>query len=786
MGLINTVTYEMGLDMLVKLALNRKLIPIFGAGFTAGCESCMDAVPNSEIAKNDMKNILLNTHNHPFGEADLKDMDFFAVSDLFFEYVSHEERSDYFENKYTNVRLFQPQIEFLADISWPYAYTLNIDDGIETNSDFQPVLPYHKFRRPKTSNRLLYKLHGDAVYEAKYIDDDQENIIFSRTQYLQAITNESNTDIYQALLADYGQNNLLFVGCKLQDEQDIQYVFGKSKDYQTDTYRIVLRRKEPDITEQMNLRKHGINLIVLVKDSYDSFYADFVSEYKKQIQKKETTVYRFFNPLITQKKGKEESLKLISGANIFDEKENTFIKGELHIRRDVVLNLIHELETNSYVLLKGRRFSGKTYALCSLAERYKNRDVLYFPSTTFIDEDVLNRVLMTQKNSLFLFDSNSLSPDAYALLINYASELRNDNNYMVIATSSSDNNIVSRLHCNVIELKNSFVNNELTLSWKAADALGLTRRKKDSTNIDYLYILQEQGVKIPFKCSVNLSLSQTEKSVIIALCALDKLYYSDLITLNVSKTNINKLCKQLEPVIELVPTSPEEVTRHSSLKLVHNSKLALINILKQFSIDEIPSSIAYIVRKFKNDYSRRRLYIDIILFDTLNQIFFGRKSSEQLIHNVYVELQPLLENDLHYWLQRAKSIYRTKDAVESLDVAYTYAKKAYLDGNKMISAKAALTCALISCAIAETSTSEEKKGYYLDAIYLAYEAVYSEYFRLYPTYLNSELLIGKNTNSERRITEACNYMMTYSSDQEVIQKSQDILNRFDELRKQSK
>ena len=58
----------MGLDMLVKLALNRKLIPIFGAGFTAGCESCMDVVPNSEIAKNDMKNIFLNTHNHPFGE----------------------------------------------------------------------------------------------------------------------------------------------------------------------------------------------------------------------------------------------------------------------------------------------------------------------------------------------------------------------------------------------------------------------------------------------------------------------------------------------------------------------------------------------------------------------------------------------------------------------------------------------------------------------------------------------------------------------------------------------
>ena len=78
---------------------------------------------------------------------------------------------------------------------------------IEKNSDFNPILPYHKFRRPKTSKRILYKLHGDAEYESKYIDKIQDNIVFSQSQYLQAITSEDNTYIYKALLADYAQEH---------------------------------------------------------------------------------------------------------------------------------------------------------------------------------------------------------------------------------------------------------------------------------------------------------------------------------------------------------------------------------------------------------------------------------------------------------------------------------------------------------------------------------------------------------------------------------------------------
>lgn len=295
-----------------------------------------------------------------------------------------------------------------------------------------------------------------------------------------------------------------------------------------------------------------------------------------------------------------------------------------------------------------------------------------------------------------------------------------------------------------------------------------------------LYVLRkDQNLNIPFAPTKMLKLLSKERSVLIALCALDKLYYSDLIALDLNRQEIENMCKKLSPFVEMIPTSEDEVTRHSTTKMVHNSKIAIVELLKQFQIKEISDSIFMIVKKYKSDYSRRRLYIDVILFDTLNQIFSGNDNSKILIYTIYENLQSLLENDLHYWLQRAKSIYRTQNGLENYEEAYTYAKKAYIDGDDALSTKAALTTALISCAIAEYKQGKEKLGYYVESVYLAYEAVFSEYFHRYPTYLNLELPVGKNTMSERRITEACKYIKSYSVQSSDIEKSDELLKYFE-------
>ena len=70
-------------------------------------------------------------------------------------------------------------------------------------------------------------------------------------------------------------------------------------------------------------------------------------------------------------------------------------------------------------------------------------------------------------------------------------------------------------------------------------------------------------------------------------------------------------------------------------------------------------------------------------------------------------------------------------------------------------------------------------GYYVESIYLAYEAVFSEYFHRYPTYLSLELPVGKNTMSERRITEACKYVELYFMQSSDIEKSGELLKYFE-------
>ncbi len=546
-----------------------------------------------------------------------------------------------------------------------------------------------------------------------------------------------------------------------------------------DAYRIVLKNEIPTEQEQRNLKKHGINEIILV-NNFENFYTDFLSTYKKYQTESKEKIYKHINPEILIQTGKKESLKLIANANIFNATDNAFLKGALHIFRNALHDIQHELNASSFVLLKGRRFSGKTYVLCSLAEYYKKKDVFYFPSESFVDEEVVELVLSSQKNSLFLFDSNSISPDVYALIIKLSITLKENNNYLVIAINSNDNYLLTKLDCNVIELKNSFYGDEISMSEKAQDSFGLARRKFGQTNIDYLYVLRkDQNISIPFATSKMSKLLSKERSVLIALCALDKLYYSDLIALDLNRRDIEDMCKKLSPFVEMVPTSENEVTRHSTTKMVHNSKIAIVELVKQFQIREISDSIFMIVKKYKSDYSRRRLYIDVILFDTLNQIFSGNDDSKFLIYTIYKDLQSLLENDLHYWLQRAKSIYRTQNGIESYEEAYTYAKKAYIDGDVALSTKAALTTALISCAIAEQKQGKEKLGYYVESVYLAYEAVFSEYFHRYPTYLNLELPVGKNTRSERRITEACKYVKSHSKQSDDIEKSDELLKYFE-------
>ena len=184
-------------------------------------------------------------------------------------------------------------------------------------------------------------------------------------------------------------------------------------------------------------------------------------------------------------------------------------------------------------------------------------------------------------------------------------------------------------------------------------------------------------------------------------------------------------------IIEKIPVSKGENSHHSSEKLIHNSKYVLLNIMNSFESGEIVETIIYIVSKTLKDSAKRRLYVEAVLFDTLNQLFGKKSGAGKIIYKIYNDLEQYLYSDMDYWHQRAKSIYRINpnERDELLD-AYSYVKKAYCDGDERIHAKSSLTSSLICCLLSETVSGEEKTEYELkEAIDYAYEAITSEYFK---------------------------------------------------------
>lgn len=187
-----------------------------------------------------------------------------------------------------------------------------------------------------------------------------------------------------------------------------------------------------------------------------------------------------------------------------------------------------------------------------------------------------------------------------------------------------------------------------------------------------------------------------ESVLLIILAALDKVYDADAIALGIPMYEVGTFITKVgEKLAQRELCSPDEATKHSAMKLVHNSKFALLKIVNGLDEEQVIESVFHIVQRCQHDYTRKRLYINVMLFDTLNQLFQDSPKRAELIKKIYDKLSELLYSDMHYWLQRAKCTYRYAKEQSALETAYTYAKKSYDDGGQDIHYKASLTLSII-------------------------------------------------------------------------------------------
>lgn len=768
-------SHQDGISKLAHYAIQRNLIPFIGAGFSAGSEAAGGCVPDGITACQELVKLILES-DLTLTQSELSRLSFTDLAELFFNSVSSTKRAAYFEQNFTDVELLSSRQDFINKIDWPYLYTINFDDGIERCSKYKAILPYKKFRTPKTSKKLLYKLHGDASFEAKYVNSpDEENIIFSSSQYSKSISSDRNVYILNYLKADLSGKVVLFIGCSLSDEPDLKYICAQCQnDFLPDSIRIIVRTERLSNLEMLRLAPYHISHVLLV-DSYEKFYTDLVQKYQELQCSRTTNLYSFYKPSTLQINDKAESLSLLSHGNIFDPQHNTFKHGKLHVLRSAVQEVVLNLEEYVCIIIKGRRFSGKTAVLCDISRRSSSRDVFYFPSNILPDEELISKLLMETQNGLFLFDSNSISPDVYGYLMSAEPLLLEKNHRIIMCINSSDNYAQRKLKTYTVELSNYFDDRELLQNRTAADSLGISRRKKSQTNDDYLYLLSDNNL-------VNLSFLDIDVSklnfwgyiLLIVLSARDKVYFSDAVILGITNLQIGEFLRVCSPMVEYLCCSPEESTTHAGMKLVHNSKLGLIKALSRCDDKKIIDSIVYIVRRSRNNYSYRRFYIDIILFDTLNQLFSYKTEKQKLVISIYDKLSAELSTDLHYWLQRSKCLYRYESSKEMLSEAYFYAKKVYDDGWDEICCKSALTLSLICCALAEKEGSST--SHYKEAVCYAVEAVFSDYYQVNTKLLSYDLYITHSQNSIQRIERACNCILKTASETELKAKAQMLLS----------
>ena len=197
---------------------NKSLIPIVGSGISCGVPTSKGSIPSGvDYRQHMMQELLSNPQFTDEERTELEHEKFSTLCDYYEddENVSAEHRFSYLKENFYRARFADDDVRrSFFDIDWPYIYSLNIDDAIECSTRYKTiVLPNRDFRDELFNEELcLIKLHGDIKDIVTYKQSDK---IFTSTEYALSLTTNS---LLKKLKADYGYQNILFIGCSLDDE----------------------------------------------------------------------------------------------------------------------------------------------------------------------------------------------------------------------------------------------------------------------------------------------------------------------------------------------------------------------------------------------------------------------------------------------------------------------------------------------------------------------------------------------------------------------------------------
>ena len=690
------------------------------------------------------------------------------MSDIYHKNVKLSVRKKFLIDNFTNVQLEDIKKRFLS-LPWPYIYTLNIDDAIENNASYHVVYSNRSVDDSVFENcRCVIKLHGDVTEIVSYTDSKSE--VFAKNQYAGSII--SNQQLLTRLSHDSEANNLLFIGCSLDDEIDLSVYLKSSGEFSNSRYYITCEK--PSFVQQNKLHNYGITHIVVFSD-YDEIYQAFY-EAGSEAQK------IFVDDMVDMSSLTEKELDnsfddnkpyLFHGKGLIDKRKKEFIIPYFLIQRDNMEDVLKNIEKYSLQIIAGRSFSGKTYSISDLARRIKNRTIYFFSSKESLTNDAF--ISLTEKNdSVIIVDSNVLSRNQIESIFMNLYKFKKNNISFIIASNYKDNDIfdirklfiiqdkIKEENVPVISLNNRFSNKELDTINPLLASSGAGIFSSDSIADNVIKTAKRNSERHKFQ-NANLNFSDYKHVAALILLATKKKVYSREAAMFRLLSELEAQYKNAAPLIDTEEPFTYEINArdNSPKKYVIYANQWLLDQLSQYAENEsnhqtIIDAYNYIVQQIiiyygnvdSSNSKKVSAYKDFILFDNINSLFYSERNAHhhglELIRKIYESLNELLSLDPHYMHQRAKCYIKTsmyvhssEDKIDNLEKAardVNVAKQVFEERHKAKSNQKILismahltyTQALILCHVCRTHNYMNKDEN-TEALFLLYDALCSEY-----------------------------------------------------------
>lgn len=714
-------------DFFIHAFKEENLVPILGSGFTHGLKTRRGGnVPSGK----DLKDAMIEkiSFKKKINKHELESESFSSISEFYqntFSNPSEDGVIDYYLKNFTGVRINKPQqLRFLNDIKWPYVYTLNIDTGIEDSipQGWEVFYPNKKFdeRKINPDCRILYKIHGDVAMFCK--SSNYNEMILTESQYIASL--QQSEQFHDLLSADCGNKNLLYIGCSLDDEIDIKYsvLADKNRNKKVRDIRGIyvtsdnLSDFKKDKLEGFNI-SHIINLSS--SDDYEYFYEFLVQCYEESQVQIEKNIENFKYTEL-ERIGKDKKTNLDYLADLSPDKSKLPF---YYVSSERIRNI--KLLQDKVNVVIGRRFVGKTMLAHAILEAHPNYQRYFISEKESLSEkDVVD--LLQEDKALIIFDSESLDDRGFNnLLVNFDASKKN----IICIFFNSFDEVVNLItfHSEIINyaiegtLSGKILKNDVLAINDKLNLLGIaTFNEKNNLLDNTLRIANVYNRKLVDKYAIT---SLDELKLIIWILVKNKIYFEEIVILGLAK-EYKKIVNKFSPFIQEENCKKGEIGKHSTIKVIGNGKLGLLQILSAYIYPSASSEIGNRMAKEHQNKVCEAIYAillsfskidmdnvkEFLQFDKLNDVFSRVYSESSItsmsnlngatrikygaasfIHNVYANenIKQLKANDPNYWLQRAKSIYITNNyrhagsRAEILE-AIDWAKKAEQDSRTRV------------------------------------------------------------------------------------------------------